>query len=282
MGKVQKVKWGLDSEEPEDLQDFLSNDEIEEKNGGRPPKGVYRLAVRRIARTEIKNGDNAGKPRLRVMLVINEPKKAGNSMWNGYVVWDGFNVIQGPSLGFLKRFLRGLGLEWADFTDRTKQDDQDPPHIIQIGKVKFEDGDDPTVRATLYLKPASAKRDAEISIGKYLPVEDEVEEDDEDEEAEDMEDMDEADEEDEDEEDEDDEEDDEEEDDEDDEDEEDEDEDDEDLEEELKALNVAELRERAVDNVAGKKAKAKMTDKVAKMKKAALVALVVEQEVDPI
>lgn len=293
MVKQTKVKWSIGSEEPDDLQEFLSNEEIEHKNGGRPPKGVYRFAVRSIKVREIKNGDNAGKPRLNAMLVVNEPKGSGNSMWNGYVLFDGFNVIDGPGLAFLKRFLRGLGVSWEDFVQRTKQDDQTPPNITQIGKVKFGAGQEPSVKATMVFKAATAEREEEMAIGRYLPLEDDVDED-EPEDDEDVEDMadDDIEDADPDEEDEDDDEDDEDsdEDDSDEEDEEDDDEDeddeeedeDEDLEAELQALTVKDLRERAVDNVPGAKAKKKMVDKVASMKKAALVALVVEQEADPV
>lgn len=167
MAKTTAVKWGLGSEEPEDLQDFLSNEDLEHRNGGLPTKGTYSLAVRQIRIGKIKSGDNAGKPRLSVMLVVAEPKGSPKAKWNGYLVWDGLNVM--PSgLPFVKRFMRALGLEWDDFNSRTKQDSQDPPHITQIGRVKFEQGKDPVVRASLYVE--NTDNGEQVQVGRYLPA----------------------------------------------------------------------------------------------------------------
>lgn len=171
MAKTTKVKWALGGDEPDDLQDFLSNEEIEQKHDGDKPKGKFKFAVRRIMAREIQNGDNAGETRLSLMLVINEPKKSDNADWNGYLVWDGLNVTdQGKP--YIKRFMQALGLTWDDFINKSKQDDQDPPHITQIGGVKFEAGKDPIVEAVVRIGMNTRTDEQEVKVSKYVPKND--------------------------------------------------------------------------------------------------------------
>jgi hypothetical protein len=181
MAKTKPVKWAIGADEPDDLQDFLSNDDILQKHTNKktkeidwPGKGPYRFKVKRLTVKENRNGDD----RISAMLVLDEPKGSDAASWNGYLVWDGFNVVEGPSLSFLKRFLKGLGLSWDDFIKRSKQDDQDPPHIVQIGGVKFEGAKDPTVVATVKVAPADEYNDDEHwEIARYVPPEDASDED---------------------------------------------------------------------------------------------------------
>lgn len=270
MPKQSTVKWALGGDEPEDLQDFLSNEDIERKNGGLPTKGTYKFAVRQIRKGAIKSGDNKDKPRLSIMLTVAEPKGSPKAKWNGYMIWDGLNIIDGPNLSFVKRFMRALGLTWDDFLKRTKADDQDPPHITQIGKVKFESGKDPVVRASISVKGPDDYNDGDhVEIGRYLPADDDepVESDEDADEDEDEEDgitldVDDEDDEDEDEEDED--------------DEDEEDEEDEsvaELREELQGMKVKALRKRAVAN-------GEDDDDVEEMGKSELVDLIIEQETE--
>lgn len=291
--KAKPVKWSLGSEEPEDLQDFLSNDDIVAKHKKRgevlwPKRGPHTFAVKRLMVKPNKNGD----PRISAMLVLANPKKDDAATWNGYLVWDGFNVAEGPGLRFLKRFLAGLGLTWDEFKNKTKAVDEDNERsqIVQIGRVKFGEDvtKDPTIRATVSVKAADDYNDDEhLEIARYLPLaDDEDDEDDaesdEDEDDTDAESFDESDE-DEDEEDDsedEDEEDDEDEDADDDEDDEEEEEDDEDeteeLREELTGLKIADLKKRAMRNL--KKAKQDPDDVDIPTKKAALVEWLIEVE----
>lgn len=58
---------------------------------------------------------------------------------------------------------------------RSKQDDQDPPQIVQIGKVKFgaAASKDPVVQATVVIKPADDYNDDEhMEIRRYLELDD--------------------------------------------------------------------------------------------------------------
>jgi hypothetical protein len=282
MAAAKKVKWALGSDEPDDLGDFKDNEQIVKENGKKlPGKGPFTFAVKRLAVKPNKNGDD----RISVMLVMKEPKKSKAASYNGYLVWDGFNVTE-QGAPFIKRFLKALGLEWKDFIDRSKQDDQDPPHIVQIGKVKFETGDDPTVRVLCKIMPADDFNDAEhLEVQRYLPLDDEEPDDDEEEDDDDAESFDDDEDSDEDEDDSDDDEDDEDdeddsdEDDDEDEDEDDDDEEDDDEDEEadtadsLKSWSIADLRARAKEN--GRKKKA---IEAAGKKKSALIAMIVEDE----
>lgn len=268
MAKVKKTKWAIGADEPEDLAEFLSNDDIVIKHG-MPEKGIYTFAVKRISVKPNKNGDD----RLSVMLIIKEAKKSKAAKFNGYLVWDGFNVTD-QGAPWIKRFLKGLGLEWSDFIGKTKQDDQDPPHIVQIGRVKFESGQDPTVRALVKVMPADDYNDDEhLEIVRYLPLEDEADEPEDepedDEDTEDTEDFgdDESDEDEDDDEEPDDDE-------EDEEDEEDDEDEEEALREELSTLKIAALQKRAVR--LAKKAKVDADDLPAKKKP--LIEWIVEQE----
>lgn len=167
MAQEKKVKWALGGSEPDDLAEFKDNEQIV-KESGLPPKGTYTFAVKRLAVKPNKNDDD----RISVMLVMKEPKKSDKAKWNGYLVWDGFNVTE-QGAPFIKRFLKGLGLTWKDFIERSKQDNQDPPHITRIGKVQFEKGEDPTVRALVKVMPEDDFNDAEhLEIARYLPAED--------------------------------------------------------------------------------------------------------------
>lgn len=289
MAKVQKVKWALGANEPDDLAEFLSNEDIVKKHG-LPPKGTYTFKIRRLTVKPNKNNDD----RIGVMLIMAEPKKSKASKWNGYLVWDGLNVTD-QSAPYIKRFLKAMGLTWKDFMEKTKRDDQDPPHIVQIGKVKFESVEDPTVRVLVKQMPADDFNDDDhLEVARYLPLKDEddepedededegeeesdEEEEDDEEEDEEEEDEEEDEEDDEDEEEED-EEDEEEEDEEDDDEEDEEEEDDEDeleeLREELTGLKLAALRKRARRN------DKKSDEDFEGMKKADLVQRILEQELN--
>lgn len=291
MTKAAKpVKWAMGSSEPDDLQDFLSNDDIVKKNKKKgevmwPGKGPHTFVIKRLTVKDNRNGD----PRISVMAIMQNGKKADGASWNGYLIWDGFNVNE-QGAPYLKRFLKALGLTWDDFIKRTKAvTDGDKQQIVQIGKVKFgEDATkDPTVVGTIKVKDADDYNDDEhMEIARWIPVDDgeeeEVEDADEDEDEEDddvevdEDDDDEDEEEDEDEEDDEDDDEDEDEDEEDDDEEEEEDEDDEEeeLRAELKPLTVADLKKRAIRITKRLKGD---TDEVP-TKKAALVDYIVQCE----
>jgi hypothetical protein len=173
--QAKTVKWALGADEPED-NDFLTNEDIVGKNTNKktkdvlwPGKGPHTFTVKRLMVKDNKNGD----PRISAMLIMTNPKKADSAVWNGYLVWDGFNVTeQGKS--FLNRFLKGLGLSYQDFLNKTKAvEEQDRSQIVQIAGTKFgEDAvKDPTLRALIRVKPADDYNDDEhMEIARYLPA----------------------------------------------------------------------------------------------------------------
>lgn len=174
MAKAQtkKVKWAVGKNEPEDLPEFLTNDDIVKKYGV-PPKDTYRFAVKRLTVKPNRNNDD----RIGVMLIIDEPGKAGKgkAKYNGYLVWDGFNINE-QGTPFLKRFLKALGIKWSEFYNDTVQNDDDPPHIVKMGKVRFEHVKDPHVRAVVKVKgPDDFNDDDHLEIGRYLPADEESE-----------------------------------------------------------------------------------------------------------
>jgi hypothetical protein len=169
VAKTTKVKWALGSDEPEDLADFKDNEQLVKEHGGSlPSKGIYTFAIRRITSKPNKNDDE----RLSIGLSIQEPAKSKNADWNGYWVWDGMNVTE-QGARWIKRWLKSMGLEWSDFIEKTKMDDQDPPHIVQIGRVKFESGKDVLVRAMIKISPPDDYNDSDyVEVARYLPADD--------------------------------------------------------------------------------------------------------------
>src|SRR5688572_11876508 len=98
MAKQKAVKWAIGAEEPEDLQDFLSNDDIVDKHRDKktkevdwPGKGPWSMRVQFVRKGEIQSGDNAGQPRLRGMFVLQDDRLGD---WNGYAIFDGWNVTE--------------------------------------------------------------------------------------------------------------------------------------------------------------------------------------------
>lgn len=260
MASSKPVKWSVSSEEPDDLQEFLTNDEIEDKHG-LPRKGIYRLRLRQVVVGKIKNGDNAGKDRLRVMLIIDEPKKSDKAKWNQFVVWDGLNVTE-QGKPFVKRFLKAIGLTWSDFINKSRIDKQEPPHLVQIAGVKIESGD---VFLKAMLREKSDDYGDTVEPARYImpedddePDDDEPEEDEDDDEVEVMDESEGEDEEDEESED----------------DEDDEEDPEDELREELSALNKADLERRLKKSAK----KALVKDYVMPKTKSKLVDMIVEIE----
>jgi hypothetical protein len=254
--KVVTAKWGVPSKEPEDLPDFLSNEEIEEAMGG-APRGVFRLWVKKITVVKNKNDDDM----LKITAEIFETAKDKKG-YNGWVFWENQNVTeQGAS--FLKQFLKSIGATWADFEKRTKLINQnsatEPTEIVAIGPVNFAGKTKVLAKATTRMGKAQNGYEAKMEVGRWVPkdsdddesedIEDEDEDlgEDEDLDEEDVEEVDGDDEE-----------------------LEDDDEEETELREELDGLSLPDLRKRVKTNDAD----AKTTG----LKKAALIDLIVEQE----
>lgn len=179
MAKQKAVKWAIGADEPEDLQDFLSNDDIVAKNTPKkgadkgviqwPGKGPFNFRVQFVRKGEIQNGDNAGQPRLRGMFVLQDDQTPD---WNGYAVFDGWNVTE-QGKPYLKRFLKAIGVPWSDFYSKSKEeDDGNNVEIVRMGAVNFKGAKPITLRGTVKVKPADDYNDEEhLEMGRYLPAE---------------------------------------------------------------------------------------------------------------
>lgn len=188
-GKVVTAKWGVPSTEPDDLPDFLSNEEIVDKMGGEP-KGVFRVQIKKITVVNNKNGD----PMLKITAEINETDKSKKG-YNGYAFWENQNVTEqsGP---FLKRFLASIGATWEDFNKRTKMTPEttvDPSTVLSIGSVKFSGNSKVFAKITTRFERSEQYGDRTI-VGRWLPKADAEDVDADEEELEDEEVLDEEDE----------------------------------------------------------------------------------------
>lgn len=173
----KKVKWAVSGNEPDDLAEFKDNDQIVKENGKKlPTKGVYRLRVRRMYVKPNKNGDD----RVASMLIMDEPKKSKASSYNGYLVRDGFNITE-QGTPFLKRFLKGLGLTWDDFYNKSKEiEDGERRELVQIAGTKFgsEETKEVYVRALLKEHAADDWNDAPyMEVARYLPADEDDDDD---------------------------------------------------------------------------------------------------------
>jgi hypothetical protein len=164
MAKVVKAKWSIGSDKPEDLPDFLSNDEILEKNGDKYPRGRFRLWVKEIT----VKVNNSGDDMMVIRCEINETDKVKKS-YNGWFLITNQNITD-KGKPYLLKFLKGLGVTWDDFMDNTRQTPAtsiEPTKILSIGSVKF------TGNAKVYADALLVKdtyNDQERSqIGRWIP-----------------------------------------------------------------------------------------------------------------
>lgn len=170
--KVVTAKWGVPSKEPEDLPDFLSNEEIAEKMGGEP-KGVFRVVIKKLTVVKNKNDDDM----IKVVAEVNETDKEKKG-YNGWAFWTQENVTE-ASASFLKQFLRSFGASWADFQQRTKMvpaTKTDPSQIIAIGKVNFAGTKKVFARVTVGMGRAQNGYEARTEIRRWLPLDKDMDE----------------------------------------------------------------------------------------------------------
>lgn len=170
--KVVTAKWGVPPKEPEDLPDFLSNEEIAEKMGGEP-KGVFRVWIKKLTVVKNKNDDDM----IKVVAEIFETDKEKKG-YNGWAFWTQENVTE-ASAAFLKQFLKSFGASWADFNARTKMipaTKLDPAQITAIGKVNFAGTKKVLARVTVGMGRASGGYEARTEIRRWLPLDTDMDE----------------------------------------------------------------------------------------------------------
>lgn len=169
--KVVKAKWGVSSGEPEDLPDFLSNDEIVQKMNDQPPRGVFRLQLKgRPTVAKNKNGDDM----IKMILEVNDPAKDKKG-YNGFALWENQNVTD-QSKPFLLKWLKSLGVTWRDFNINTKKTnnpgDLIPDEILSIGNVTFGGQKKVYLLAALGRKPAHGDYEEGTEVKRWVPKED--------------------------------------------------------------------------------------------------------------
>lgn len=70
-----------------------------------PPKGRYKVRLKRMTHGTIRSGDNAGLPRFNCLLELVGPKSA--EKYAGYGFWHGLNLTK-QGAGYVNQFLNGL------------------------------------------------------------------------------------------------------------------------------------------------------------------------------
>ena len=160
---MPKVKWGIDPDEPEELEEFDIYDGPDVK------PGVYAGWVTRLTVVENRNQDDM----LKAMFQVDETGDKAKS--NGAVFWSNQNVTN-QSKPFLLRFLKALGCSWADFSSRSVLEDskERPTKVLKIGRVKFNDGAKVPCRVQLgWSRTTPEYPDRRLEIKSWLPPRDE-------------------------------------------------------------------------------------------------------------
>lgn len=157
----RKVKWAVGKDEPEDLQDFTSNDEIVGEHG-LPKSGIVRLRIKQVTNTVNKNKDAMIK-----ILAVHEDSSKDRKKFNGYAFFENQNVTD-VGAPYLKKFLNAIGASWADFRLKTVEDaSEKPPVILRIGNVKF-DGKKPVYAWASITKENSEEYGERMKVARWV------------------------------------------------------------------------------------------------------------------
>lgn len=106
-----------------------------------PPKGRYKVRLKRMTHGTIRSGDNAGAPRFNCLLELIGPKSA--EQYIGYGFWHGLNLTK-QSAGYVNQFLNGIAGS-SEAAQRSLRKSfwgadilvDDESHVQRIGKVKI-------------------------------------------------------------------------------------------------------------------------------------------------
>jgi hypothetical protein len=141
---MPKVKWGINPDEPEELEQYDIYD------GPDLRTGVYAGNIMRLTVVENRSKDDM----LKVMFQVDET--GDKAKYNGAVLWSNQNVTD-QSKPYLLAFLKAIGLTWDDFTKRSVLEDakERPTKVLKIGRVKFNDGNEVPCRVQVGLSKAT-------------------------------------------------------------------------------------------------------------------------------
>jgi hypothetical protein len=140
---MPKARWAVSQDEPEEIESY------EVYDGDKPPGGV--VYAGRLTRLSVKANKN-DDPMINGLVLVDEPKGAAKSKYNGYPIWFNQNVTE-QGAPYVNQFLAALGLTWTEFRTKTVTEGDIPEHkgepatrIMKIGSVKFNDGNEPRLR----------------------------------------------------------------------------------------------------------------------------------------
>lgn len=159
---MPKVKWGISTDEPEDLEQYDIYDGPDIKTG------VYAGNVLRLTITKNRNNEDM----LKVMFQVQETGE--KEKYNGATFWANQNVTEQGNR-FVKAFLKALGISWSEFINRTvteesKWSKESPTKILKIGRTKFNDGNEVPCRVQIGLGKATPEYpERRMEIKSWLP-----------------------------------------------------------------------------------------------------------------
>lgn len=106
-----------------------------------PPKGRYKVRLKRMTHGTIRSGDNAGAPRFNCLLELVGPKSA--EKYAGYGFWHGLNLTK-QGAGYVNQFLNGLAGSSSSAQTALRKAFwgadivvDDDGHVTKIGKMKI-------------------------------------------------------------------------------------------------------------------------------------------------
>lgn len=159
---MPRVKWAIDSSEPEELEGFAVYE------GPPIERGVYNGVLTRLTIKTNSNGDDM----LNGLWIArtNDPER---KKFNGFDSWFNQNITE-QGKPYVLQWLKSMGLTWDDFAKRTVTDtDERPCKVMKIGKIKFNDGNEPTCRVQLGMSKATPGYPARMEIKQFLKPKDE-------------------------------------------------------------------------------------------------------------
>lgn len=157
---MPKVKWSIDTAEPDELEEYGVYDGPE-----LPRTGVFHGVIKRLSLKENSNGDDM----LNGLFEVRESGEENDKdKYNGAGIWFNQNITdQGKP--YVLQFLKSLGLTWKDFIKSTvTEDDGRPTRVMKIGKVKFNESNEPKVKVSIGMSKGTPDYPSKTEIKQFL------------------------------------------------------------------------------------------------------------------
>jgi hypothetical protein len=154
-----KVTWGSKAADIDNAEEFESN--FTPYDGPMPPRGVYRLKLRKAEKKVFKSG-NAG---IELLLEIAEPGSSSKSKYNGCPTW--FYLVDtdsgAPNIKNFMRAIGGTGRHWVN--THVETDDRNREIVTKWGNIVASGL---SVRAELK-RGRNNEDEARAEIQRFLP-----------------------------------------------------------------------------------------------------------------